>query len=163
MRCSSAARSHARITDEVGVWRSAEADSQDSRVLPSRRTPPGGGTSEPPGRDYSDPNSEIENGRDAAFRAAHASGVWFSASRRKHRSTTFFPSAIPEIGCDKCSGVTPLTRGTQRDACAPILVSEFGFRGRSFSMGDRMARQSPRRPQRGATAAALRRPATTSV
>src|ERR1017187_9007617 len=29
------------------------------------------------------PNSEIKNGRNGVFRGAHASGVWFSASRPK--------------------------------------------------------------------------------
>jgi hypothetical protein len=40
------------------------------------------------------PNSEIEDGRSGAFRVTHASGVWFSALRRKHRPANFPPSDI---------------------------------------------------------------------
>jgi hypothetical protein len=35
------------------------------------------------------PNSEIEDGHDGVFMGAHASGVWFLASRRKPRPANF--------------------------------------------------------------------------
>jgi hypothetical protein len=70
-------------------------------------------------------NSEVELGRANMFRGAHASRVWFSASRRKPRSTNFSPLDIPGRVCEECSGATPeLARGTR---ALPIPVSEFGF------------------------------------
>jgi hypothetical protein len=43
------------------------------------------------------PNSEIEDRPDGVFLGAHASGVWFLASRRKHRVTNIYPPEIPEM------------------------------------------------------------------
>jgi hypothetical protein len=71
------------------------------------------------------PNSEIEDGHDGVFWGAHASGVWFSASRRKPRPANFFAPEIPEIVGDKSSGATPeLARGTR---ALPMPASEFGL------------------------------------
>jgi hypothetical protein len=72
------------------------------------------------------PNSEIENGRKGVFRGAHASGVWFSASRRKHGPANFFLLEIPGSVWDESSGATPeLARETR---ALSIPVSEFGLK-----------------------------------
>jgi hypothetical protein len=48
------------------------------------------------------------------FRGAHASGVRFSASRRKPRLANIAPPEIPEMMCAKSSGATPkLAHGTR--------------------------------------------------
>ncbi|HAO79181.1 MAG TPA: hypothetical protein DCQ92_09430 [Verrucomicrobia subdivision 3 bacterium] len=58
------------------------------------------------------------------FWGAHASGVWFSASRRKPRPANYFAPEIPGIVGDQSSGATPeLACGTR---ALPIPVSEFG-------------------------------------
>jgi hypothetical protein len=92
---------------------------------------------------FLNPNPEIENGRDGAFWGAHASGVWFSASRRKPRPANFFAPEIPEIVCVKSSGATPEpARGTR---ALPIPVSEFGLKGGSPALFTRFSyRQSNR-------------------
>jgi hypothetical protein len=71
------------------------------------------------------PNSEIENGRDSTVRGAHASGVWFSASRRKQRSTNFFTDTIPDIMWDGSSGATP--EHTRETRVLPIPISGFAL------------------------------------
>ena len=51
--------------------------------------------------------SILEHRTTGAVRGAHASGVWFSASRRKHRSTNFFVSGFSKIWVNESSGATP--------------------------------------------------------
>jgi hypothetical protein len=60
------------------------------------------------------PNSEIENEPTRGFLGAYASGVWFSASRRKLRPQTFPPLELATRGLAASSGATPeLTRETR--------------------------------------------------
>jgi len=67
-------------------------------------------------------------GRRQAFRGARASGVWFSASRRKPRPATFPPWKIHLRDWAGSSGVAPeLTRGTR---VLLISNSKFGFHPR---------------------------------
>jgi len=78
------------------------------------------------------PNSEIGNRPDGAFRGACASGVWFSASRRKLRQANFSPLEFADMVWDPGLGVTPeLARGTR---ALPISVSVFGFNLRCNGM-----------------------------
>jgi hypothetical protein len=71
------------------------------------------------------PDAEAGSGRDGKVWGAYASGVWFSASRRKLRSTNFFPPEYPGIMCVKSSGATPeLARATR---ALPLSVSEAGL------------------------------------
>ena len=82
------------------------------------------------------PNSEVENGRNGVFRGAHASGVWFSASRRKHLPAYFSLLEIPGSVWDESSGATPeLARGT-RALPIPIPASEFGLNPTVEQMAD---------------------------
>ena len=75
-------------------------------------------------------NSEIEEGRAGAFWGAHASGVWFSASRRKPRPANFFATEISGIVGDQSSGATPeLARGTRAlpHSCFGVRVKPLSF------------------------------------
>jgi hypothetical protein len=71
---------------------------------------------------------------------AHASGVWFSVSRRKHRPANLFAKEIPGKMGDKCSGVAPfslvLTSATANatiiftsDGSIPSLINGFVYGG----------------------------------
>ncbi len=71
------------------------------------------------------PNSEIETEGGTAFRGAHASGVWFSASRRKPRPSNVSVREIPKSVCDDSSGATP--EPTRETRVLPIPTSEFGL------------------------------------
>ena len=66
------------------------------------------------------PNSEMEREDGGAFRGAQASGVWFSASRRKHRSTNFIGLESPGIVDDESSGAT--LELARRRRALPILI-----------------------------------------
>jgi hypothetical protein len=70
--------------------------------------------------------SETENGCQGMFQGARASGVWFSASRRKPRRTNFSPLEVCGSVSDESSGATPeLARGAR---ALPIPISEFGIK-----------------------------------
>jgi hypothetical protein len=70
------------------------------------------------------PDSEIEDGHDGVFWGAHASGVWFLASRRKHRATNIYSPEIFEIVDDQSSGSILLQRVRQR-LSKPVLRCKF--------------------------------------
>jgi len=74
--------------------------------------------------------ASARRGRNGAFRGAHASGVWFSASRRKPRPANFFAPEIPGIVGDKSSGATPeLARETRAlpHSCFGVRVQWIQF------------------------------------
>jgi hypothetical protein len=72
------------------------------------------------------PNSEAGGGRHDKCWGASASGVGFSASRRKIRAPNFFPPGKLQLMWDISSGATPeLARGTR---AVPIPISGFGLK-----------------------------------
>ena len=71
------------------------------------------------------PNSKIGDGCKCMDWGAYASGVWFSAPRRKHRPTNFPSSKIRKKISNKSSGATPeLARGTH---ALPIPITDIGL------------------------------------
>ena len=72
------------------------------------------------------PTFEVARGNIGVSRGARASGVWFSASRRKLRLTKFLARGSPQIVWDNSSGATPEL--ARRRHALPILTAAFGMK-----------------------------------